>query len=211
MPGEFIADVETIREHARRHMENGAVTEAYLAEPGRTIELLNAALATELVCVLRYRHHHFMATGIHRDAAAREFKEHADNEQQHADLLAERIHQLGGVPQMNPASLTSRSYSRYVEGESLEEMIREDLVAERVVIEVYSEMIRYFGDRDITTRRLLESLLEDEEEHADDMSELLYLVNPSSGETQGRDPALVPKRAVEEAPPGARPEDRKSA
>ncbi len=188
MAGEFIYDVEQIRARARRHMSEGARTEAYEGDVKHTIELLNAALATEIVCVLRYRHHYYMASGLDREAAVREFDEHAANEQQHADRLARRIQQLGGAPDLNPANLLTRSISVYAAGSSLAEMILEDLVAERAVIEIYSEMIRHFAFHDPSTRSLLEDLLRDEEEHANDMAELLSLVNPTTGETKGEDP-----------------------
>jgi bacterioferritin (cytochrome b1) len=136
----------------------------------------------------------FMATGVHGTAAREEFKEHADAEREHADMLAERIQQLGGKPDFNPRSLLERSASQYIEGEDLADMIREDLVAERIVIEIYQQMIRYFGNNDPTTRIILEKLLKDEEEHAADLTDLLYIVNPETGETQGQDPGTEPLR-----------------
>jgi bacterioferritin len=154
--------------------------------------ILNEALATEIVCVLRYMHHYFMATGVHGRSVAGEFKEHADAEREHADQIAERIQQLGGKPDFNPRSLMERSASQYVEGETLADMIREDLIAERVVIEVYSEMIRFFGDKDPTTRVMIEGILKDEEEHAADLTDLLYVVDPHTGETEGEDPGVRP-------------------
>src|ERR1700743_3328864 len=184
----FVRDVEEIRQRAIHKMEDGAVTESYKGDVNKTIESLNEALATEIVCVLRYMHHYFMATGVHAKAVADEFKEHADDEREHASSLAERIQQLGGKPDFNPKSLLERSVSHYIEGENLADMIREDLVAERVVIDVYREMIRYFGDKDSTTRKLIEHLLAEEEEHASDLSDLMYIVNPSTGETEMQDP-----------------------
>ena len=184
----FVKDVEEIRERARQKIEDGAVTSTYGLDKDKVVEILNEALATEIVCVLRYMHHYFMATGVHGAAARDEFKEHADEEREHADKIAERIQQLGGKPDYNPKSLLERSVSHYVEGENLGDMIREDLVAERVVIDVYREMIKYFGDKDPTTRSLIEDLLEDEEEHASDLSDLLFVVNPSTGETTEQDP-----------------------
>ncbi len=189
MAGEFLADVEAIRKRAREHMSQGAVIQSYQGDIHKAIEMLNIALATEIVCVLRYRHHYYMASGLHGESAAKEFLEHANNEQEHADKLAVRIKQLGGAPKLNPEGLLTRSVSQYVEGESLADMIQEDLVAERAVIEVYGEMIRYFGFHDNTTRELLEELLKDEEGHADDMADLLYLVNPRTGEAEGVDPS----------------------
>jgi bacterioferritin len=190
----FVKDVEDLRRRALDKMEDGPVTRSYKGDVNKTIEILNEALATEIVCVLRYMHHYFMATGVHGTAARDEFKEHADAEREHADMLAERIQQLGGKPDFNPKSLLERSASQYVEGEDLADMIREDLVAERIVIEIYQEMIRYFGDNDPTTRTILEKLLHDEEEHASDLTDLLYIVNPETGKTEGQDPGTEPLR-----------------
>jgi bacterioferritin len=158
----------------------------------RTISILNEALATEIVCVLRYMHHYFMATGVHAMAVRDEFKEHADAEREHADKIADRIQQLGGKPDFNPASLLERSASQYAEGKSLSDMIKEDLIAERIVIEVYQKMIRYFGNNDPTTRIMIEHILKDEEEHAADLSDLLFIADPRSGETEGEDPGTHP-------------------
>lgn len=188
----FIKDVEEIRQRAVEKIEDGPVTATYRGDKDKAISILNEALATEIVCVLRYMHHYFMATGVHGRAVADEFKEHADAEREHADEIAERIQQLGGKPDFNPASLLQRSVSQYVEGETLSDMIREDLIAERMVIEVYQEMIRFFGNNDPTTRRLIEHILSEEEEHAADLSDLLYVVNPHTGETEGRDPGTDP-------------------
>ena len=169
----FLTDVEELRRRARKHIEEGAVTEGYRGDRETVIKILNEALATEIVCVLRYRRHYFMAQGIHADPIAQEFLQHANDEQGHADQLAARIVQLGGSPNFSPEGLLSRSHSEYVEGETLIDMIREDLVAERVAIDSYTEMIRYIGDSDITTRRLLEDILKVEEEHADDLASFL--------------------------------------
>ncbi|MFN2441531.1 MAG: bacterioferritin [Thermoanaerobaculia bacterium] len=169
----FLSDIEEIRRRARQHIEEGAVTEGYRGDRDTIIRLLNEALATEIVCVLRYKRHHFMAQGIHADPIAAEFLQHANEEQQHADDIAARIVQLGGSPNFSPEGILSRSHSEYVEGESLIEMIREDLVAERVAIESYGEMIRFIGDKDSTTRRMLEQILAVEEEHADDLASFL--------------------------------------
>jgi bacterioferritin len=169
----FLTDVQEIRRRAREHIERGAVTDGYRADLGTVVRLLNEALATEIVCVLRYRRHFFMAQGLEAQAVAQEFLQHANEEQGHADLIAERITQLNGEPNLNPEGLLTRSHSEYVEGKSLVDMIREDLVAERVAIESYGEIIRYLGDRDPTTRRLMESILAKEEEHAEDMLQLL--------------------------------------
>jgi bacterioferritin len=173
MANEFLSDIKTLRERARKHIENGAVTEGYRGDRDTILRLLNEALATELVCVLRYKRHYFTASGIHAEAVAAEFLEHANDEQGHADQIAGRIVQLGGQPNFNPEGLTSRSHAEYVEGGSLVEMIREDLVAERIAIDSYAEIVRYLGDKDPTTRRLMEEILAKEEEHANDMAGLL--------------------------------------
>jgi len=169
----FLTDIKTLRERARRHIEKGAVTEGYSADRETVIKLLNEALATEIVCVLRYKRHYFMASGIHAEGVAAEFLEHANDEQGHADQIAARIVQLGGEPNFNPDGLLTRSHAEYVEGETLIDMIKEDLVAERIAIDSYRDMINYFGNDDPTTRRLMESILAVEEEHADDLVNLL--------------------------------------
>jgi bacterioferritin len=169
----FLTDVKELRRRARQHIEEGAVTEGYRGDRETVIKLLNEALATEIVCVLRYKRHYFMAQGIHADPIASEFLTHANEEQGHADQIAGRIVQLGGSPNFNPEGLLSRSHSEYVEGQTLIDMIKEDLVAERVAIDSYTEMIRYVGDNDITTRRILEGILAVEEEHADDLVSFL--------------------------------------
>ena len=169
----FLTDVQELRRRARQHIEEGAVTEGYRGNRETVIKLLNEALATEIVCVLRYKRHYFMAQGIHADPIAAEFLQHANEEQGHADELAGRIVQLGGSPNFSPEGILSRSHSEYVEGTTLLDMIKEDLVAERVAIDSYTEMIRYIGDDDITTRRMLEGILQVEEEHADDLAGFL--------------------------------------
>ena len=169
----FKSDLEAIRRRARDHMEDGAVTGAYHADRDRVIAVLNEVLATEIVCVLRYKNHYFMAAGIHAKPVAEEFLEHAGEEQQHADAVAKRITELGGVPNLSPEGLATRSHAEYKEAGTLEEMIKEDLVAERVAIETYAEIIRWLGTDDVTTRRLLEGILATEEEHADDLANLL--------------------------------------
>jgi bacterioferritin len=166
-------DVQAIRSRARHDIETGAVTADYEANPEAVIRLLNEALATEIVCVLRYRRHYFMAQGILSEPVATEFMEHAQQEQEHADSIAERIVQLGGEPDFNPQTLTDRSHAEYVEAESLSDMIKENLVAERIAIESYRAMIHYVGDKDPTTRRMLEEILAVEEEHAEDLSSLM--------------------------------------
>ena len=177
----FLTDVQEIRRRAREHIEQGAVTGGYRGDRETVVRLLNEALATEIVCVLRYRRHYFMAQGIHADPIAAEFLQHANEEQGHADQLAARIVQLGGEPNFSPEGLLTRSHSEYVEGNTLVEMLREDLVAERVAIDSYSEMIRYVGDDDITTRRMLEQILAVEEEHADDLASFLADLKEGDG------------------------------
>jgi bacterioferritin len=169
----FLTDIKTLRERARKHIENGAVTEGYSADRDTVVKLLNEALATEIVCVLRYKRHYFMATGIHAESVAAEFLQHANDEQGHADQIAQRIVQLGGEPNFSPEGLLTRSHAEYVEGETLNEMITEDLVAERIAIDSYREMINYLGNNDPTTRRMMEGILAMEEEHADDLVNLL--------------------------------------
>jgi bacterioferritin len=177
----FLADIKTIRERARRHIEEGAVTENYGADKATVLRLLNESLATEIVCTLRYRRHYFMAKGLTSAGVAAEFLEHANEEQAHADQFAERIVQLGGEPIFDPEGLASRSHAEYVEGESLIDMIREDLVAERIAIESYRDIIRYLGEGDPTTRKLFEGVLAVEEEHADDMLSLIENVSRQQG------------------------------
>jgi len=169
----FLSDIQTLRSRARQHIEKGAVTEGYRADRETVIRVLNEALATEIVCVLRYKRHHFMADGIHAQAVAAEFLEHANEEQVHADQIAQRIVQLGGEPNFSPEGMLTRSHSEYVEGANLLDMIKEDLVAERIAIDSYSEIVRYLGGNDPTTRRMLEEILAKEEEHADDLRTLI--------------------------------------
>src|SRR6267143_3403937 len=169
----FLTDIQTLRARARQHIESGAVTPGYRAHRETVIQLLNEALATEIVCVLRYKRHYFMASGIHAESVAAEFLQHANDEQGHADQIAQRIVQLGGEPNFNPEGLLTRSHAEYVEGETLNEMIKEDLVAERIAIDSYRDMINYVGNDDPTTRRMMEGILAMEEEHADDLVSLL--------------------------------------
>jgi bacterioferritin len=177
--GSFLETIETIRKRARAHMEKDAVTDGYRAPLDTVLRLLNEALATEIVCVLRYKRHYYMASGIHAQAVADEFLEHATEEQQHADMIAARIVQLGGEPNFDPDGLSARSHSEYVAGASLVDMIREDLVAERVAIDSYSQTIRFLGDRDPSTRVMLEKILAAEEEHAEDLATLLVTLDPT--------------------------------
>ena len=178
----FLTDIKELRRRARSHMEQGAVTEAYSADRETVLRILNEALATEIVCALRYKRHYYMASGIHAQAVAEEFLEHAGEEQGHADLIAERITQLDGEPDLNPDGLLTRSHSEYVEGEGLVDMIKEDLVAERIAIDSYAEMIRYIGEDDPTTRRMLEGILATEEEHADDLRTLILALGKDEGQ-----------------------------
>jgi bacterioferritin len=170
---EFTTDITSLRDAARKNIDEGAITDAYGADRSRVIEVLNDVLATELVCVLRYKRHYYMATGMKSLPVAAEFLEHAAQEQDHADRVAERIVQLQGEPDLNPATLTSRSHAEYVAGTDLADMITEDLIAERIAIASYQDIARWLGDDDPTSRRLIESLLEVEEEHAEDLSSLL--------------------------------------
>jgi bacterioferritin len=169
----FLSDVKELRRRAREHMTQGAVTPGYHADRETVVRLLNEALATEIVCTLRYRRHYFMARGIHGEGVAKEFLQHAQDEQQHADQIAARIVQLGGEPNFAPEGLATRSHAEYVEGHTLEEMIKEDLVAERIAFDSSGEMVQYLGEKDPTTRRRLDVILAKEEEHADDLANLL--------------------------------------
>ncbi len=171
--GPFALDLDALRRRAREHMEEGAVTPTYQGDVATAIDVLNDALATELVCVLRYRYHSSAAVGIHSDAVKEEFAQHAGDEQEHAEMIAQRINQLGGRPNFNPEGLHTRAATQYVEGTTLTSMIEENLVAERIAIDTYREMIRYFADHDPTTRRMMETILAKEEEHANDMHDLL--------------------------------------
>jgi bacterioferritin len=175
--GSFISDIKELRKRARQHIENGAVTSGYKLDRETALKILNEALATEIVCVLRYKRHYYAATGLASEGVKAEFLEHANEEQVHADQISERITQLGGEPNLNPEGMLSRSHSEYVEGESLIDMIKEDLVAERIAIESYTEMIRFFGDGDPTSRRLMEEILAKEEEHANDLRDLLQRID----------------------------------
>jgi len=177
--GDFVQHLQEIRKRAREHIQKGAVTEGYRANREVVLKILNEALASEIVCVLRYKRHYYMSQGIDSANAAQEFLQHATEEQGHADQISLRITQLGGAPDYNPAGLLDRSHSEYVEGDGLTDMIREDLVAERIAIDSYTEMIRYVGEDDVTTRRMLEGILAVEEEHATDLANLLQNMNPA--------------------------------
>jgi len=169
----FLTDVKTLRKRAREHIERGAVTQGYTADRETVLKLLNEALATEIICVLRYRRHYFMASGLEAQSVAAEFLQHANEEQGHADQIAARIVQLGGEPNFSPDGLSTRAHAEYVEGTDLIDMIKEDLVAERIAIDSYREMVAYCGTEDPTTRRLLEEILGVEEEHAEDLVSML--------------------------------------
>jgi bacterioferritin len=175
----FISNIEQIRQQARKKIEDGAMTQDYQLNPEEAISILNEALATEIVCTLRYRFHYFMASGIHSAAAADEFLEHANEEQEHADRIAKRIKQLGGKPEMNPAIIAKTSHTDFAEGSTLSEMLKEDLIAERIAIETYREIVTYFGEKDPTSRRMIEDILAVEEEHADDLADLLFAMEPN--------------------------------
>jgi len=179
-----LTDIKTLRTRARLHIDVGSVTAGYAADREAVLKLLNASLATELVCVLRYRRHHFMARGIQSQSVAREFLEHSIEEQGHADQIAERIVQLGGAPDFAPDGVAARSHAEHVEGDSLVSMIREDLVAERIAIDSYREIIQYLGDQDSTTRRMLEDILAVEEQHADELADLLVALPEAAGESR---------------------------
>ena len=179
MANEFLTDIQTLRKRARQHIEDGAVTQGYTADRETVLRILNEALATEIVCVLRYKRHYYMATGIHAQAVAAEFLEHANEEQGHADEIAARITQLGRSAQLQPGRAPRRSHAEYVEGESLIDMIKEDLVAERIAIDSYREMAQYFGQKDPTSRGMIERILAVEEKHADDLVNLLTTLDPT--------------------------------
>lgn len=181
----IIGNIEEIRRRARQKIEEGAVTENYGLDKEQAISILNEALATELVCVLRYRFHYFMASGINSAGVAEEFLEHANEEQEHADSIAKRIKQLGGKPEMSPQFIAANSHSEYKEGTSLADMLREDLIAERIAIETYRAIVRWFGEKDPTSRRMIEEILAIEEEHADELADLLFAVAPDSGKEEG--------------------------
>ena len=180
-----LTDIQTLRKRARQHSDEGSVTAGYSADRERVLTLLNESLATELVCVLRYRRHHFMARGIHAQSVAQEFLDHSNEELGHADQIAERIVQLGGAPDFAPAGLVGRSHAEYVEGNTLVSMIQEDLVAERIAIDSYRDFIQYLGDQDPTTRRMMEEILAVEEQHADELADLLVAF-PEESEGKSR-------------------------
>jgi len=193
----FLSDIKTIRQRARKHIDGGAVTEGYKADRDKVVEILNQALATEIVCVLRYKRHYYMASGIHAKSIAAEFLEHAGEEQEHADRIGRRIVQLGGAPDLSPDGLQSRSHSEYIEGEDIVEMLEEDLVAERIAIDTYREIVQYLGNDDPTTRRMMEKILANEEEHAEDLSTLLEELGK-----QGEPAAKAVDRAMRRPVPG---------
>src|SRR2546426_8881715 len=176
----FLKNIEEIRQRGRQTIEDGAVTQDYRLDRAQAVRVLNEALATEIVCVLRYKFHYFMATGIHSSAVAKEFLMHAQEEQEHADRIAQRIKQLGGKPEMDPAVVAKASHTEYKEGISLADMIRENLVAERIAVATYREIITYFGQADPISRTMIEAILAQEEEHADELADLLFAVEPDT-------------------------------
>jgi len=184
-----LTDIQTLRARARQDIQSGAVTPSYGADRDKVVQLLNEALATELVCVLRYKRHYFMAKGLSSQSVAQEFLQHAKEEEQHGDMIAERIVQLGGEPDFSPIGLAERSHAEYVTGDSLVDMIREDLVAERIAIDSYREMIQFVGDRDSTTRRMLEAILATEEEHAEDLVSFIEEIEKWPPRYSGRESA----------------------
>ena len=186
----FLTDVTTLRQRARAHIEEGAVTQNYGLDTKIVTKVLNEALATEIVCVLRYKRHYYMAKGIHSETVKSEFLQHAQEEQGHADRLAERIVQLGGEPDLNPEGLASRSHSQYDESEDIRQMLHEDLIAERIAIESYREIAQWLGDKDSTTRKMMEEILASEEEHADD---LVSLLEGLPGGIKGEEPKQAPR------------------
>jgi bacterioferritin len=205
----FLTDIKTLRARARQHIERGAVTPGYQAERDTVVRLLNEALATELICILRYKRHYFMASGINAGTVAAEFLQHANEEGMHADQIAQRIVQLGGEPNFSPEGLATRSHAEYVEGSTLLDMIREDLVAERIAIDSYGDMIRFVGRDDPTTTRMLEGILAMEEEHADDLASLLVELGGRSrvraaGSRRPVRPAAAEKRVQRAAAPARR-------
>jgi bacterioferritin len=185
----FLTDIETIRRRARKHILDGAVTTSYEGDVKTAIRLLNEALATEIVCTLRYKSHYYLADGIHAQSVAAEFLEHATEEQQHADQISERIKQLGGQPNWSPEGILSRSHAEFRNGDTLVDLIQEDLIAERIAIDSYREMIQFFGQKDPTSRRLMEEILAKEEEHADDLADLLLTFSPDRKASNSRDVA----------------------
>jgi len=169
----FISSIEEIRKRAREHVENGAVTQGYALDRETVIRALNESLATEIVCTLRYKQHYYQCSGLNAEPIAAEFLEHAQQEQEHADQLAERITQLGGKPNMNPAGVIDRAHADFAETDDIQEMLKENLIAERIAVDTYRELIQFIGDKDPTTRRMLEDILAVEEEHADDLADLM--------------------------------------
>lgn len=177
----FLSDVQAVEAKVRESLQDGPVTPYYELNLEEVYKILNASIASEIICVLRYQQHYYMTTSIHQEALQAMFNEHWHEEQAHIERLAERLKQLGGVPNFNPEGITTRAFSHFSSGHSLADLLREDLLAERVVIKLYSDAVEYFGHRDATTRRLFEEILEQEEEHADEIADLLYTTDPESG------------------------------
>ena len=177
----FLSDVKSIEDKVRKSLEDGPVTPYYELDIDEVHKLLNAALASEIVCVLRYQQHYYMSTSIHQETLQALFKEHWEDEQEHVFRVAERVKQLGGVPNFAPEGIMTRAFSHFETGHTLADLLKEDLLAERVVIRIYNQMVEYFGSKDPTTRRMFEELLADEEDHADELADLLYTVDPETG------------------------------
>ena len=179
----MFADVKEVEAKVRSAMEAGPVTPYYTLPLEQVYNVLNGALASEIICVLRYKQHYYMTTSIHQEQLQSVFKEHWEDEEHHLQRIADRIKQLGGVPDFNPEGISSRAFSHFQSGSTLADLLREDLLAERVVIKMYGDVVRFFGDKDPVSRRLFEELLKDEEDHADDLTDLLYTVDPKTGKT----------------------------
>jgi len=179
----FFSDVKAVEAKVRESMQDGVVTPYYTLPLDRVFEILNGALASEIVCVLRYKQHYYMTTSIHQDQLQDMFKEHWEDEEEHLQLIADRIKQLGGVPNLDPNGIGSRAFSSFRSGHTLADLLREDLLAERVVIKMYGDIINFFGSADPVSRRMFEEILKDEEDHADDIADLLYTIDPQTGKT----------------------------
>jgi bacterioferritin len=179
----ILDDVKEIQTQMRKAMEDGMVTPYYTLPLDQVYEVLNAALASEIICVLRYQQHYYMTTSIHQEQLQGLFKEHWEDEQKHLEMIADRIKQLGGVPNLSPKGITKRAFSSFETGHTLADLLREDLLAERVVIKIYSDIIEFFGQADPVSRRMFEEILKDEEDHADEIADLLYTVDPETGKT----------------------------
>jgi bacterioferritin len=179
----FFSDVKAVEARVQEAMHDGPVTPYYTLPLDKVYEVLNGALASEIVCVLRYKQHYYMTTSIHQEQLQNMFKEHWEDEEGHLQRIAERIKQLGGVPNLDPNDISTRAFSRFESGHTLADLLKEDLLAERVVIKIYGDIVTFFGDADPVSRRMFEDILEDEEDHADEIADLLYTIDPETGET----------------------------